>query len=29
METYMLKEKGKVLVKGLAVGAKIGQGRPT
>ena len=26
METYKLKEKGKVLVEGLAVGAKIGQG---
>ncbi|NTV15418.1 MAG: phosphoenolpyruvate synthase [Desulfobulbaceae bacterium] len=27
METYKLKEKGKVLVEGLAVGAKIGQGK--
>ncbi len=26
METYVLKEKGKVLVEGLAVGTKIGQG---
>ncbi|MHB8811475.1 MAG: PEP/pyruvate-binding domain-containing protein, partial [Desulfobulbaceae bacterium] len=26
METYKLREKGKVLVEGLAVGAKIGQG---
>ncbi|MFZ5763731.1 MAG: phosphoenolpyruvate synthase [Thermodesulfobacteriota bacterium] len=27
METYKLKEKGKVLVEGLAVGTKIGQGK--
>jgi len=27
METYKLKERGKVLVEGLAVGTKIGQGR--
>ncbi|OQX19962.1 MAG: phosphoenolpyruvate synthase [Desulfobulbaceae bacterium A2] len=27
IETYRLKEKGKVLVEGLAVGAKIGQGK--
>ena len=29
METYKLKEKGKILVEGLAVGAKIGQGKAT
>ena len=27
METYKLKEKGKILVEGLAVGTKIGQGK--